>query len=57
MLLFFFAVLQTCVLGEQRKFVAGGTKPIDGGMIACVVAGVSVATRHPHVNVHLFWEL
>ena len=50
------AVLQTCVRGEQRKFVAGETKPIDRGMIACVVAGASVATRHPYVNVQLSQE-
>ena len=45
-----FAVLQSCVRGEDGKFVSGGTESIDGGVIACVVAVASVATRHPEVK-------
>ena len=51
-----FADLQIFVCGEHGEFVAGGTKPMDGGMITCVLAGASVATGHPDGNVHLSQE-
>ena len=45
-----FAVLQSCVRGEHGKFISGGTQSIDGGVIACVVAGRQLRPAKVHVQ-------